>query len=237
MSTRRKLFVSVLGAAAVALGGGIRTALADGGPNPNPGYEIEAKLNYCADSDDPCTTPSTFSNLRFAEVDVYSFKAGDDDAKPQAVAITCTGAHRIDPTDHMLHVTVMHVFAGPVSQGFDGGWISGEASVDNAGANSRHAVASVDLRAHDPMTGDTAEVNGWQATNNQTNTRVAGGFAIEMHGTLYDEQPTNRNAQPVPMGKGELKCTTRGTPLSLGPMGPPPPYFSDELGDNPSEDS
>ncbi|MBV9100595.1 MAG: hypothetical protein JO198_06085, partial [Candidatus Dormibacteraeota bacterium] len=140
---RRKLVLAAVGGVVVALGAGVRTALADAGPNPNPGYEIEAKLNYCADRDDPCTTPTSLSNLRYAEADVYSFKANDGDAHPQAVAITCTGPHHFDTTDGTVHALVMHVFAGPTMFGFDGGWIKGHASVSDAAESSHDAVGRV----------------------------------------------------------------------------------------------
>jgi hypothetical protein len=235
MARKRRLLFSAIAGVAVALGAGMRTALADAGPDPNPGYEIEGKLNYCADSDDPCTTPSTLANLRFAEADVYSFKANDGDSRPQAVAITCTGAHRFDATDHTVHALVMHVFAGPTNFGFDGGWIKGKASVHDAAETSRDAVGRIDLTAHDPQTGDTAEVKGRQVSNNTNNTRVSGGFEIEMHGTLYDESLGGRTP-PTPVGTGELECRTGGQPVLI-PHGPPPPYFASELGDNPTEDS
>ena len=238
-------FLALTGVATIA-----GPALADlAGPAP---YEIEAKLQYCANGGTGCVPTNgrpDLANLRFALVEAYRItpptgilaKIGGPNgsvAEPEALIAKCAGAHSIDARGN-IHATTMFVFAGPTDQGFNGGTVHGSAVIRNGSESSRHAIGVLSATASDPMSGDTASVSGEQVTNNSSDTRVSGGFEVSLTGPQYDEIASGPDfsltAVPTRLGNGSMTCNTRGATVST--PGAPPPYFENEVNDAPDPNS
>ena len=204
-------------------------------------FDVEAKLQYCADGGTACV-PSNgrpdLANLRFAYVDLIRIdppKApfvnlggpGGAIAAPQVMVAKCAGPHSIDAKGD-IHTTSMYAFVGPTNQGFDGGTPDGIVVLHNGQATSANAEAVTATSGRDPQSGDTGSVVGSMVANNAKNTLVRGGFQVSLSGPQFDEivagPDANPAASPTPLNKsGTMTCSTNHTPVST--PGAPPPFF------------
>lgn len=210
-----KIVAGVVGGA-LALGVGFGGVLADVGPFPNPGYEIEAKTLYCQDRSSTCGGPKVDqSKLRFADVDLYNYtplspadaKNGNADSVPELVHATCAMHDAAGTPTTVSDFTVvtrpdLTTLAG--AQGtLDLGTVGGHLSLRHGTESSTNAVADVYLTAYDQINKSFAIIAGTQSTNNVTDTYVRGNFHVVI-GTLtahrYQVQTceTGKNPLTVP---------------------------------------
>ncbi|MBV9328097.1 MAG: hypothetical protein JO352_30650 [Chloroflexi bacterium] len=216
-----------------------------------PRYEIEAKLQYCANGGTACV-PATgapdLTNLRFALLEAYRVTRPDDASRfidrdnsfgsPEVLIAKCAGRHSMD-ANHLIHAITMTVNAGPPQLGtpggqLDGGTVRGQAFVLGGSETNTRSFGNLTAEAVDPKTGDRATVEGWQIANNSSDTRVEGGFRITLTGPQYDEVVGGANFNPetapppTVIGQGTMTCNTFATPVLAGGA---PPYFENETND------
>ena len=204
-------------------------------------YEVEAKLQYCANGGSACAPTNgrpDLANLRFAYVDLIRVDQpkvplanlggpGGIIAEPQLLIGKCAGPHFMDAKGN-IHTTTMFAFVGSTSFGYDGGNPDGIVVLRNGQATSANAEAFVAASGKDPQSGDTGSIVGSMVANNATNTLVRGGFQVSLSGPQYDEIVAGPDASPAalptPLNKsGAMTCNTDHTPVAAG--GAPPAFF------------
>ncbi len=223
-------------------------------PPANPAetnvFEVEAKTLYCTRGGTNCVQPGgDVSRVRFADVTVFRFsplppsRDGDDDRSKQSKAVSgvpelvhaVCATHSVDPATGHLHARSIDFTAASIPiPGLPPGTINGNASVVNGDEQSRFAVGRMDVKASDQQ-GNKAEIEGLQVTNNRNDTRVFGGFEIQLKGTIMDFDVSNPAAPPTSVGPGTMSCRTNVTAVTA--VTPPlsnfaaPPSFTSEVDD------
>jgi hypothetical protein len=245
---------------AMAALGAAPAAAQESNPFEKNVFEVEAKTLYCQGGGTACVAPhGDVNRLRFVDLSVFRFSPvsrskEDEQAEargegkrasgtPELVHAVCA-THYVDAKGDLharsIDVTVADgkVPSGgpPVPQGR----IEGTASVLNGSEQSRFALGAIHVRA---STKDSSvEIEGLQATNNQNDTRIFGGFDVEMRGLITDFDITTN----TPFGKpapGTMSCRSNVTPVTA--TTPPlsdfaaPPDFTSEVNDpgDPSDPS
>ncbi len=246
--------LGVLGAL-VALGA-TPAAAQETNPAETNVFELEAKTVYCQSGATQCAlSPSTISDARFVDVSVFRFSpvrknAKEDDqsgrfqkvsGKPELVHAVCA-THYLGADNH-VHAKAIDVTVGTITApGVTPGTIKGEAAVVNGSEQSRFAFGSMEIEAS-AANNTRAEIEGFQVTDNTSDTRRFGGFRVTLEGTVADIDTSNPAAPPTILGHGKMSCRSNvnPAPTTSGPLAnfAAPPDFTNEVNDtgDPSDPS
>ncbi len=224
---------------------GVQMVSAEAGPQPNPGYEIEAGALYCSTGGIDCVGPKgePSSATRFVRVNLYNFNGseaegdnnsdvrgqqdssrGDAAGTPQLFHLVCETDRGRSEIAVVSEARFGQPPPGSPQPALPVGRIWGNASVRNGLETSPAARASVNASAWDPTTNTLGWVHGNNVTFNADGTDLTfrGGFVVTIRGPITGSDGTVTT-------QGTQTCTTNVKPI---PIGPPATTFENAVLDS-----